>query len=104
MRQLRTQGGQRASVPTLQCDNPDGGHGAFAPWPSPRILASSRRLAFIGAPEAFDVELDHSEHGLHRALRAGGIGAADIFWQRGGHDLPRYAVAIPEPAALFGLA
>jgi len=54
--------------------------------------------------QPFDVELDHPEHGLHRALRAGGIGAAEIFWQRSRHDLPRYAVAILQPAALFSLA
>src|SRR5215217_6218315 len=63
-----------------------------------------RALAFIGALQAIDIELDHAEHRLHGALRPGGIGAAEIFWQRGRHDLPRYAVTVLQPAAVFGFA
>ena len=47
-----------------------------------------RRLALIGAAQAFDVELDHFEHRLHRAPGAGAVGPAEIFWQRCRHDLP----------------
>src|SRR5712671_2483042 len=64
---------------------------------------SRRRLALIGAPQAVDGELDHSNHRPHRALGAGLVGPADILSPSGRHDLPRYAVAILEPAALVGL-
>src|SRR5258708_31243162 len=72
------------------------------PVATPSNPASGRRLALIGAPQAVDVELDHAHHRLHRALRAGLVGSAEIFWQRGRHDLPRHAVAILQPAALLG--
>src|SRR4051812_41114926 len=61
-------------------------------------------LALIRALQAFNIELDHAEHRLHGALRAGGIRTTEIFWQRSRHDLPRHAVTVLQPATLVGFA
>jgi len=62
-----------------------------------------RRLALIGMSKPGNIELRHTQHSLHRPLRSGRVGAAQIMHQRGWNDLPEHAVTIPEPAAPFGL-
>src|ERR1700754_278557 len=63
--------------------------------------ASRHPLALIGLLQSGDVELDHSHHRLHRALGAGAVRTAEIFYQRGRHDLPGHAKTVLQPAALL---
>ena len=65
-----------------------------------RGLGTADRSALaVGGLQPGDVELHHLQHRLHDPLRLGGIGIAQQLRQYARHDLPRDAVAVPEPAA-----
>lgn len=53
-----------------------------------------RRLALICALKCGNIKLAHPEHGLHGALGALRIGAAEQGAEHGRHDLPGHAIPV----------
>jgi len=67
------------------------------------LLLNSGLRRIGGAFECGDVDALHLHHRVEGPLGASGIGVAEQPCQLARYDLPRQAIAILHPAALFGL-